>query len=1190
MSKVGQFFKKMLTSKRFWVLIGFILFALLLWFLGPYVAFAGKTPLATTTGRLISLLVLTLIWAVCNTVIGGSTKPAVASPGVDGGDTVASPVANGGAKIDDDAVLVGADMEQVTAFKNHFLQAVKAAKQAGALFKFWQVRRSLPWYLMVGSPKSGKSTLLTHAALGVKNTHAPEEEGLKHISGNDECHWWLSEGEAIFMDLSGKYIRPECAHATFQQIWRSTLKLFKKHRKHCLLHGIVLTVSWQELTQQTDKQRQLHAKCIRERLLEITQQQKTLPPVYLIFTKCDLIPGFSEFFSGLSQEERNQVWGCTFPEKATRFVYPWEHFAGEYEGLVARLEEQLLWRMDLENSADRCAQVANFPLQLANAKPFVEEFINRAFYTKSNQDIPFVRGIYLTSSTQQGAPFDNISPSMQKDFSLKTLPQIHTVRQQRDYFTRHLFKQIILAEIDAVKPTARQRQQQQLLKIGVYLSAVCFIAGGGYLWYNSYQLNEAKLNELGGALEDFINMPKVPTYLQTGFGEELPVLNQLNSMLAIFPEADIPTDARFGLYQGTKLRSELEAIYLQTLHEYFLPNLLKNLEAKIAASEPNSQELYESLMAYLMLGDPKKLNPLLLEEWMASYWQKALPNAPRIQAELNLHLKNLLAHPFPAQPLDLALVEQARFNLGNLPLAERAYMELKIRASNDYQPLRFYGTLDKSISQTFRFGTKTPEIPALYTAKGFYGIYRTEINDIINVAAANNWVFDDDNSTRLSEAGSEEIKRKVQSLYENDYILTWTNFLTRSNIVAFDDIDTATKLAGILSQSNSPIKEVLQTVDRNTQLIKTQVNVNNDKLPDNKLKEVIGDRDLSFDVDASVPGVIIARNFENLAQLLDAPAEGEPSPLDTVLESLAELYQYLSQIESAADSQQAAFKAAKERFNGEGGDVFNQLQRQAQRLPQPVSRWVKQIGENSWDLILKEARNYMDEAWRTQVMPIYHQSLRNKYPLQKDSQTDASLADFGEFFSKGGVLDQYIEKYIEPFANLDQASWRWRSVEGETIGMPSGMLAELQKAQEIQRNFFPDGGKSPSAKYSLKAMNMDANVSIFELQLDGKTITYRHDPAQFVQLAWPSEPNNQTSSVLFVDLNNQRSRDIQYGIWSLFKILDRSFIKTSDTAEKYYVTFAADKRRAQFILLADSALNPFNLEVIHGFNLPERLQ
>ena len=34
-------------------------------------------------------------------------------------------------------------------------------------------------------------------------------------------------------------------------------------------------------------------------------------------TKCDMVAGFTEYFDDLTQEERAQVWGVTFPYEQT---------------------------------------------------------------------------------------------------------------------------------------------------------------------------------------------------------------------------------------------------------------------------------------------------------------------------------------------------------------------------------------------------------------------------------------------------------------------------------------------------------------------------------------------------------------------------------------------------------------------------------------------------------------------------------------------------------------------------------------------------------------------------------------------------------------------------------------------------------------------------------------------------------
>ena len=51
-------------QKWFLALIGVVLLSLILWFLGPYVAFAEHRPFESIIGRLVGVLVLVICWAV----------------------------------------------------------------------------------------------------------------------------------------------------------------------------------------------------------------------------------------------------------------------------------------------------------------------------------------------------------------------------------------------------------------------------------------------------------------------------------------------------------------------------------------------------------------------------------------------------------------------------------------------------------------------------------------------------------------------------------------------------------------------------------------------------------------------------------------------------------------------------------------------------------------------------------------------------------------------------------------------------------------------------------------------------------------------------------------------------------------------------------------------------------------------
>src|ERR1700739_1837171 len=53
-----------LKSRWFLTLIGVVLLCVLIWFAGPYFAFADVKPLASSTARLVAILIVVIVWAI----------------------------------------------------------------------------------------------------------------------------------------------------------------------------------------------------------------------------------------------------------------------------------------------------------------------------------------------------------------------------------------------------------------------------------------------------------------------------------------------------------------------------------------------------------------------------------------------------------------------------------------------------------------------------------------------------------------------------------------------------------------------------------------------------------------------------------------------------------------------------------------------------------------------------------------------------------------------------------------------------------------------------------------------------------------------------------------------------------------------------------------------------------------------
>src|SRR5690606_9227707 len=89
--------------------------------------------------------------------------------------------------------------------------------------------------------------------------------------------------------------------------------LLKKNRPRAPVNGIIIAASIAELSGSKPEFAIELAKNLRQRVQEITERLEVFAPVYVVFTKADLIAGFTEFFRGMDPSERENVWGATLP-------------------------------------------------------------------------------------------------------------------------------------------------------------------------------------------------------------------------------------------------------------------------------------------------------------------------------------------------------------------------------------------------------------------------------------------------------------------------------------------------------------------------------------------------------------------------------------------------------------------------------------------------------------------------------------------------------------------------------------------------------------------------------------------------------------------------------------------------------------------------------------------------------------
>ncbi|HEX7416615.1 MAG TPA: type VI secretion system membrane subunit TssM, partial [Steroidobacteraceae bacterium] len=509
-------------------LVGVLALSALIWWVGPLIAIGEKRPLDPEWVRiLIIALLFTLLLA--RTAYGVWQRKRTNAALVDG-------MAKGPSSADRE---VGVLNERFTLA----IGVLKTAPSSGkrGIFGRGQFLYELPWYIFIGAPGSGKTTALLNAGLTFPLAEKLGNASVRGVGGTRNCDWWFSD-EAVLIDTAGRYTTQESDSQADAAAWDGFLALLRKSRPRRPINGVLLTINIQDLLQQTPADRKEHAAKLRARMQELAEKLGVRAPVYVLVTKADLIAGFNESFGDLGKEERNQVWGFSFPYAPHSTDDPLVNFGSEFAALEKRLRDRVVDRMDAEHDVLKRAAIFNFPQQFAGLKGLLGGFLEQVFGSSGRIDErPILRGVYFTSGTQEGTPIDRVMGTLARTFGIeRRLPAVAAARG-KSFFLNRLLREVVFAEQGLVGENRAMERRRARLRLAGFaftlIASVALIAG----WAISYSRNKAYVAEIDAKLPDLKKAVEALPPATSGDVTPLPAV--LSAVRAAAQPAEFPLDA-----------------------------------------------------------------------------------------------------------------------------------------------------------------------------------------------------------------------------------------------------------------------------------------------------------------------------------------------------------------------------------------------------------------------------------------------------------------------------------------------------------------------------------------------------------------------------------------------------------------------------------------------------------------------
>ena len=352
-----KFFKK----RAVLVFLGLLLLSLFIWFAGPYFAFADYKPLEPVIARLIAILLLLAIWGLVALVKWLRVRLA--------GVKLAQAV------VENAAPAAAATSRESVQLRERFEEAVETLKKTQ---RDGRSLYDLPWYVIIGPPGSGKTTVLVNSGLKFPLEQRFGKEALRGVGGTRNCDWWFTD-EAVLLDTAGRYTTQDSDASADSAGWAEFLNLLTKYRKRRPLNGVIVTLSAADLMTQTAAEREANVSAVRRRLDELNRNLKVRLPIYVLVTKSDLVAGFGEYFDDLDAAGRAQVWGMTFAPERSLAGSAAEDFPREFDALIERLNQRVFGRLEEERDVRRRTAAFAFPQQVAGLRNLIGAFVAEVF-------------------------------------------------------------------------------------------------------------------------------------------------------------------------------------------------------------------------------------------------------------------------------------------------------------------------------------------------------------------------------------------------------------------------------------------------------------------------------------------------------------------------------------------------------------------------------------------------------------------------------------------------------------------------------------------------------------------------------------------------------------------------------------------------------------------------------------------
>lgn len=1031
--------------------------------------------------------------------------------------------------------------------RNYFI-AIEDAK------KTWKRTinlKKLPLIIIIGNEGAGKSSFINYSNIEYPLSDALQSYKKIHKSTNN-FSLYISKNGAL-LDTEGNYFAQESffnpdntdempeddleKNKEFlikKGVWKKFLNFLNKNIFYNKLSGVILVIDTQLFLSSPREYMDNLIRYLVKRVGECEDSLGLKLPIYIVFSKLDLIEGMDSYFNIFKEQVANRVLGVTIASKVDK-----RNLLESFE----KISKSLLYAFMDKNKTIYTMEQKNlsylFLKQLDSLFSLAANFTLRVAQENSLKNKSLIRGVYFTSAYQENVPRNYLLDAICEKYDVKKAPAKAVIRHnQQSYFVQFLLKKVILQ--DSYLNSLAIKNFWLVCKFGFKVLLVGLFACTLSAYFISKAHNEiSKIDTDSKKLKSLF--ASAQNYNKLTINEKANLMLNLKLILRNYP--NLFSANKFLQYPlldiSYKSFTPARSLYYAINEDVIKNTIIKEMEI-ILQSHSAPIAMLETLYMYKSLFKQQYLNKALLSAWIIKNW-KSFEKYKIPKDDFLAGLEDLELFDFAEIQENLKGVDNAKKYILTISKAQRVYALMKF--ADSLKKATFYNTRDdigRSFDAVFESTDKFARIERNYTKAGLRDFLKNIDENTDKNIALDSWLIDEEGQI----ADKKILGIEILNIYLSEYQQKWQDILDSLSPKKYDTKDGMLHQLDVLSKPENPLNAFIKIIGENTHL--------NDALL------------LNYAYSLGFPSADIKTKFIGISNIFQAYYDflGQDSFLNSQLNTNASKIgiqnendtvknENTAEVISAdignlsskiIDFTQSSKQNTEEKINyildgnKDSDDPFSVFNRNIATLPPSLAHYYTDLSYLSWKLIENSAATLFNSAWKSEIYTPFVNEISPFYPFNVYADNSLNMDLFKEFFGNQGTLNKFYQKYLSKVLIKKGGSYYLNQEYKSKINFSSQFLAFMNKWIIVNSMF--DSNNNIKLNFFVQSVDLSSDFGSIDISYNDKSMRYDHTLSSSIQIIVEQFSKATEFKLVANDYNqNMKYQMVFGGEWAWFKFL-----------------------------------------------------